>query len=92
MLSAQNSVVNIILNTFFSLSFYTHLPPTLTPNPTYQHTHTHTPISGRIITEVGQKVVVQFPENVEGDSAVWRADGLVDLPEDQVPVIEVHIL
>jgi len=58
----------------------------------YMHNHTNTPVSSGIITEVGKKVVMKFPEDMEGDPTMWRAHSLVDLSKDGLPSVKVHIL
>ena len=35
---------------------------------------------------------MQLPEDVQCDSAMWRADGLVDLPEHGIPGVQLHML
>ena len=54
-------------------------------------TYTNTPVSSGIVAEVREKVIMEFPEDMEGDPTMWGAHGLVDLPEDGFPSVKVHI-
>ena len=57
-----------------------------TPNPT------HPPVRSGVVAEVWQEVVVELPEDVQGDASVGRGDSLVLLPEHGVPGVKGHVL
>ena len=54
--------------------------------------HKVTPVSGRVVAEVREEVVDQLPEDVQCDSAVRRADGLIGLTEHGVKGIDENML
>jgi len=49
------------------------------------------PVSCCVVAVVWQKVVVQFPENVQSDSAVGSKHAMISLPEHGFVVIESQV-
>ena len=66
----------------------------------YIYIHVHTcihvcscaPVSGGVVAEVGEEVVVELPEDVERDAAVRGGDGLVGLVVQGGPRVQRHML
>ena len=52
----------------------------------------HTPVCGRVVAEVREKVVYQLPEDVQRDSSVWGADSLIGLTKHGVKGIDENML
>ena len=50
------------------------------------------PIGTGVVAEVGEEVVVELPEDVQRDPAVWGGHRLVGLIEHAVPGVKAHVL
>ena len=48
-------------------------------------------VCGCIVAIVGQEVIVELPEHVEGDSSIWRLDAVVGLAEHLVKLVEGEV-
>ncbi len=50
------------------------------------------PVSGGVVAEVREEVIVELPEDVESDPAVGRGHSLVHLLEHGIPRVQLHVL
>ena len=50
------------------------------------------PVCSSIVAVVGQEVVVELPEDVEGDSSVGGRDIVVGLPKHCIKVVQGKVL
>lgn len=50
------------------------------------------PVGGAIVAVVGQEVIVELPEDMEGDSPIGRGHIVVGLPEHGVKAVQCQVL
>ena len=53
---------------------------------------TSQPVSSGVVAEVREEVIMQFPEDVQGDAAMRRTDGLVSFLQHRIKGVQRHKL
>ena len=51
---------------------------------------TSQPVGSGVVAEVREEVIMQFPEDVQGDAAMRRTDGLVCLLQHRIKGVQRH--
>lgn len=52
----------------------------------------HVSVSGGVIAVIGQEVIVQLPEYVQCDTAIWRRHVVIGLAEQRLKIAEAEVL